>query len=76
MCVEILKPMYGDRIIGPTIGGIPKIRLQYIHQVIIKIESDPGIVRALKHKLMEMQEHIKRQKGFSQIRINIDVDPN
>lgn len=70
-----LRSLYGDRILGPSVPSIARVRNHYIHMIYIKIERDGKIISAIKHAIKEFQAGIVKMKSLSTVRIGIDVDP-
>lgn len=72
---HLVKEKLGDRVIGPAVPGIPRIRGQYILVLMIKMEKNYKMVEKIKNFLESTARTTKSEKGFSSVRINIDVDP-
>ncbi len=72
---DTLIPRYGKRILGPTPGGIPRIRGKYIFNILVKIERNAALIRKIKADILTASNTIRKNKGLSGVRINIDVDP-
>lgn len=70
-----LRALYGDRILGPTVPSIARVRNQYIHMIYIKMERDGKIISEIKRAIKEFQSGIVKMKSLSTVRIGIDVDP-
>lgn len=70
-----LKPMFGHRILGPSVPTIGRVRNQFIHMLLIKIEKDGKLLGAVKHAIREFQFGIVKKRSFSTVRISVDVDP-
>ena len=75
MLVLDLKPMFGHRILGPSVPNIGRIRNQYIHMVYVKVEKDGKAIQAVKTALRGFQQSIVKKRLLSTVRISIDVDP-
>jgi primosomal protein N' (replication factor Y) len=69
-----LKKLFGTRVLGPEAPLPGKVQLWYIKTILIKIEKDKPINKA-KILISETIEHTRELKGFSNVRIAIDVDP-
>lgn len=74
MVIE-LRSLFGDRILGPSVPSIARIRNQYIHMIYIKIERDGKIIADIKRAIKSFQAGIVKMKSLSTVRIGIDVDP-
>jgi primosomal protein N' (replication factor Y) len=75
LLVTELKPKLGNKILGPSVPTIARIRNQYIHMVYIKIERDAKLLTEIKNALKTFQNGIVKRKSLSTVRISIDVDP-
>jgi primosomal protein N' (replication factor Y) len=62
-------------VLGPAEPRIGKVRNQYIMNLGLKIGRVTGRSTAIKEILLEEIAMLKRQKGFTTIRVNVDVDP-
>ncbi len=71
-----LKNLFGQRIMGPSVPSVARVRNYYIHQVFIKMERSGNIIYDIKRAIKEFQAGIVKKKSLSTIRISVDVDPN
>jgi primosomal protein N' (replication factor Y) len=69
-----LKKLFGNRVLGPEAPLIGKVQLWYIKTILLKIEKDKPVAKA-KSLVYEAIERTHCLKGFSNVRISIDVDP-
>ena len=60
---------------GPSEPLISKVRNYYLQELFVTIEKDGQKMNAVKNILQQKTDFVKQQKGNSQLRINIDVDP-
>jgi len=72
---ESLKAKIGNRVIGPSIPGISRIRGFYIQNIIVKMEKSKVIVARIKALILEAKSEISKVSGLKTARINVDVDP-
>jgi len=72
---HMVRKKLGDRVIGPAVPGIPRVRGQYILVLMIKMEKNNQTIQKIKNFLESSARTTKSEKGFSSVRINIDVDP-
>ena len=72
---HLAKEQLGDRVIGPAVPGIPRVRGQYILVLMIKMEKNNQLIKKIKSFLENTARITKSEKGLSSVRINIDVDP-
>ena len=71
-----LRHRLGDRVIGPAIPHVSRIRNYYLLDVMIKLERDAKLITYTKQCLREAANDVHGEQGFSTVRINVDVDPN
>lgn len=72
---HLIKERLGDRVIGPAVPGIPRVRGQYILVLMVKLEKNAKVTTNTKRILDHAARVTKAEKGFSSVRINVDVDP-
>lgn len=70
-----MKTLFGERVLGPSVPTIARIRNQYIHMVYIKMERDGKVISEIKHAIKSFQTGIVKRKSLSTVRIGVDVDP-
>lgn len=61
---------------GPAAGVVPRIRNQFIQEILIKSSPKQSILQENKKLIIEAINKTKNQRGFSNLQIVIDVDPN
>jgi primosomal protein N' (replication factor Y) len=75
LLVMELRSVFGERVLGPSVPTIARIRNQYIHMVYIKMERDGKVIAEIKHAIKSFQTGIVKRKSLSTVRIGVDVDP-
>lgn len=70
-----LKNLFGQRVLGPSVPAVGRIRNQYLHVLYIKMEKDLKIINEIKNALKSFQAGIVKMKSLSTVKIVIDVDP-
>ena len=70
-----LKATLKDRVLGPAVPGIPRVRGHYLMDVMIKLERDPRMLTFAKQQLREAEQVVHREQGMSGVRMRVDVDP-
>ena len=73
---RLLKDKLGGRVRGPAVPGVPRVRTYYLLDVLIKMERDPKKLSQVKKWIHEAAGIMRSNKGYSTVRVNIDVDPN
>ncbi|HXR81951.1 MAG TPA: hypothetical protein VN763_13570, partial [Saprospiraceae bacterium] len=76
MLVLDLKPLFGKRILGPSVPTIGRIRNQYLHTVMIKVERTGMALASVKEAIKNFQAGIVKKRSFSTVRVSVDVDPS
>jgi primosomal protein N' (replication factor Y) len=72
---KILKKELGQRVIGPAKPGVPRIRNYYLRDILIKMERKATLLQSTKVLLLETVVNMRKEKGLSGVRVNIDIDP-
>lgn len=75
LMVMELQPLFGKRVLGPSVPSIGRIRNQYIHMVYIKVEKEGKMLADVKQAIKNFQTSIVKKKSLSTVRISVDVDP-
>ncbi len=70
-----LKKKLGKRVIGPAQNYIPRVRNQFIFNILIKIEKNSKQIEYVKELVREEIDSLKEVQGLKNTRININVDP-
>ncbi len=70
-----IRKKIGNRLIGPAVPGISRIRGQYIQTITIKMEKDPKVVHNIKKLIIDERNKLKLLPNSKSVRVNIDVDP-
>ena len=72
---HLLKQHFKHRVKGPTEPLISRIKNQYIRHVLIKVEKDAKRINSIKYYIKLSIEDIRKGKGMSTVRFNVNVDP-
>ncbi|MEO1437612.1 MAG: primosomal protein N' [Bacteroidota bacterium] len=72
---QMLKARLGARVLGPSEPGINRVRGLYLMNFLIKLERDPKFLPKAKRFIQTQVVGLQGKKGYSSLRINIDVDP-
>ena len=73
---KVLKEKLGSRMIGPAVPGIPRVRGSFQLEIFLKMEKDNKWLAYAKNLIGEAKYQLHASKGFSGVRVNVDVDPN
>lgn len=72
---KALDKQLGDKVKGPIPPGIARIRTYYLRDIMIKLSKSSKQLDYTKRLILDIQNHLRAQKGFSSVRLVIDVDP-
>jgi primosomal protein N' (replication factor Y) (superfamily II helicase) len=72
---HLLEHLGRERILGPTLPPVPKIRDYFLMNVLLKLERNVHLIDQAKTLIIEATALARKQAGCSQIRVNVDVDP-
>lgn len=70
-----LRSQLGNRVIGPTVPGISRLRGLYLQQITIKMEKDIHIIQKIKSHILKIKDAIQAMDGKKSTRIIVNVDP-
>lgn len=71
---NMLRKVFGKAVLGPEYPVIPRIRNQYIKNILIKLPSNKDLEQS-KSTILQIIEAFKDQSQFKVVRISINVDP-
>ncbi len=74
--VMLIKEKLGERVLGPAVPYISRVRGYFLLTVLVKLEKDMKLIRFAKAVILDAIQKVKAKEGLSGVRINIDVDPN
>lgn len=72
---QYLRQRLGDRVSEAITPSIARIRNRYLGSIVIKLEKKSSLIQKCKDWINEAIILIKKQKGFSTLRVSINVDP-
>lgn len=70
-----LRIKFKDKVIGPAEPGIPRVRSFYLQDIILKLDKNARLLKEAKSQIHTIQTALHKTKGFSTVRIVVDVDP-
>jgi len=76
MLAKQLQSRFGERVIGPLLPSIERLRNYYLRNILIKMEKNSQVIQEIKSSLRTSIYEVLRQPGLSSTRFNIDVDPD
>ena len=73
--VKVLKQKLGNRVLGPSVPSVGRVRGQFLLDILIKMEINPKLWKLSKELIGEATQVMQQGEGFSTVRVNVDVDP-
>lgn len=70
-----LKARLGNRVIGPSVPGISRVRGFYLQQIIVKMEKDKKAIESIKAYIQDVKNAITDMAGKKSVSIVVNVDP-
>ncbi len=70
-----LRQHFGERVLGPELPPVMRIKNQYLMNILIKFERKNFDLQSAKHQMMDTIANFQKEADHKNIRINIDVDP-
>jgi primosomal protein N' (replication factor Y) len=70
-----LKSALGDRVLGPAVPGISRIRSYYLMDFLLKMGLNSVSLNEAKKLIRNIQQELKSVKNLSGTRMVVDVDP-
>jgi primosomal protein N' (replication factor Y) len=72
---KILRQKLGERVLGPVIPNIARIRNYFGQDIMLKLEKSGPLLAAAKLLIREQTEVMLGKPGLSQVIVAVDVDP-
>jgi primosomal protein N' (replication factor Y) (superfamily II helicase) len=69
-----IKNVLKNRVTGPIIPSIERIRNQYIRHITIKLERDQSLINKAKDYLTQVKDEMSLIKEFKSVRVTIIID--
>jgi primosomal protein N' (replication factor Y) len=73
---DYLFPIFGDRLKGPAVPYIGRVRNNYLIDFLLKLDNGNSKLQEAKVMLLGAQQLLRNNKLFSSVRFVIDIDPN
>ncbi len=70
-----LKLKFREQVIGPAEPGIPRVRSYYLQDIMMKLDKNASQLQKAKKLIIDTQNALHKTKGFTTVRIVVDVDP-
>ena len=72
---KLLKEKLGDRVLGPVLPHIARVRGYYTQEILLKLEKSAPLLADSKGMIRHFTEVMLGQPGFTAVQIAVDVDP-
>lgn len=72
---KILRQKLGERVLGPVVPNIARIRNYFGQDILLKLEKSGPLLAGAKQLIREQTEVLLGKPGFSQVIVAVDVDP-
>ena len=73
---RMLQTKLGKRVLGPVVPSIGRVRSYFLHEILLKLEKNTALITKTKNLIKDVEQDIIGQKGWGQVMVSIDVDPN
>ncbi|MCC7466516.1 MAG: primosomal protein N' [Saprospiraceae bacterium] len=72
---KTLRAKLGDRVLGPVIPNIARIRNYFGQNIMLKLEKSAPVISGAKSLIRQTTEIMLGKPGWSQVQVAVDVDP-
>ncbi|MBX2893059.1 MAG: primosomal protein N' [Saprospiraceae bacterium] len=72
---KLLREKLGDRVLGPVLPHIPRVRGLYAENIMLKLEKSAPLLANAKALIRHSTEIMLGRQGFGQVLVGVDVDP-
>jgi primosomal protein N' (replication factor Y) (superfamily II helicase) len=72
---KALKSQLGDRVLGPAVPPVGKIREYFLIDILLKLSKDSQTLQLTKQLITQTQEQIQNIPVYKGLRILVDIDP-
>ncbi len=69
-----LKMKFKGRVIGPAEPGVPRVRGFYLMNIVLKLNKDAKDLKSAKDLIWKVRDDLGQTKGFTSVKIIVDVD--
>lgn len=72
---KLLKEKLGDRVLGPVLPHVARVRGYYTQEILLKLEKSAPLLHDSKAMIRHFTEVMLGQPGFGAVQVAVDVDP-
>ena len=72
---KLLKEKLGDRVLGPVLPHVARVRGYYTQEILLKLEKSAPLLSDAKAMIRHFNEVMLGQPGFGLVQVAVDVDP-
>ncbi len=71
---KTLRAKLGDRVLGPVLPNIPRVRSYFGQEIMLKLEKSAPLLADAKAMIRHTTEIMLGKPGWSQVQVAVDVD--
>ncbi len=72
---KLLKEKLGDRVLGPVLPHVARVRGYYTQEIMLKLEKSAPLLNDAKAMVRHFTEVMLGQTAFGRVQVAVDVDP-
>ncbi len=72
---KMLRKVLGDRVLGPVLPNIARIRGYFGQDILLKLEKSAPLLKDAKRLILHSTEILIGKAGWGQVGVVVDVDP-
>jgi primosomal protein N' (replication factor Y) len=72
---RLLREKLGERVLGPVLPHVPRVRGYYAQEILLKLEKSAPILNHSKGMIKHITEVVLGKPGFASVIVSVDVDP-
>jgi len=72
---NFLRTKLGDRLRGPAVPYVGRVRSYFLIDFLIKLERNPQLIASTKDLIAAADHFLLQEEGYSSVKIAVDVDP-
>ena len=72
---KTLRAKLGDRVLGPVLPNIPRVRSYFGQEIMLKLEKSAPLLADAKAMIRHTTEIMLGKAGWGRVQVSVDVDP-
>ena len=69
-----LRSVFGTRVMGPEYPNVSRVRGLFLKEIIVRFERSEAVAEG-KRIILDIADHLKKDKSLASLQIHFDVDP-